>query len=69
MITKRQKELLDFIKGFYLENGYGPSYEEMKDALGLAAKSHIHYMIKSLEIRGFVRRLPNMARSIEVIDK
>ncbi len=69
MITKRQKELIDFIKEFYLENGYGPSYDEMKDALGLAAKSNIHTMIKSLEVRGFVRRLPHMARSIEVIDK
>lgn len=67
MITKRQKELLDFIKAFTKKNGYCPSYEEMRVSLNLASRSGVHKLVESLEVRGKIKRLPNMARAIEVI--
>lgn len=67
MLTKKQKDLLLLIDTRIRAVGVPPSYDEMKDALGLASKSGIHRLITALEERGFVRRLPNKARALEVI--
>src|SRR6186713_999700 len=67
MLTRKQQELLLFIHERMKESGVPPSFDEMKDALDLASKSGIHRLITALEERGFIRRLPNRARAIEVI--
>ena len=67
MLTRKQLELLMFIHERVKEAGIPPSFDEMKDALDLRSKSGIHRLIKALEERGFIRRLPNRARAIEVV--
>ena len=67
MLTKKQIELLRFINERLKEDGVPPSFDEMKDALDLRSKSGIHRLIMALEERGFIRRLPNRARALEVI--
>ncbi|MET0867080.1 MAG: repressor LexA, partial [Pseudorhodoplanes sp.] len=67
MLTRKQLELLRFINERLKEAGVPPSFDEMKDALDLRSKSGIHRLITALEERGFIRRLPNRARAIEVI--
>jgi repressor LexA len=67
MLTKKQLELLRFIHERLKEAGVPPSFDEMKDALDLRSKSGIHRLITALEERGFIRRLANRARAIEVI--
>lgn len=67
MLTRKQHELLLFIHDRLKESGIPPSFDEMKDALDLASKSGIHRLITALEERGFIRRLPNRARALEVI--
>ena len=67
MLTRKQYELLVFVHGRLKETGVPPSFDEMKDALDLRSKSGIHRLIKALEERGFIKRLPNRARAIEVI--
>jgi len=67
MLTQKQFELLRFIHERLKEKSVPPSFDEMKDALNLRSKSGIHRLITALEERGFVRRLPNRARAIEVI--
>src|SRR5262245_11049883 len=67
MLTRKQFELLRFIHERLKEAGIPPSFDEMKDALDLRSKSGIHRLITALEERGFIRRLPNRARAIEVI--
>ncbi len=67
MLTRKQHELLRFIHERLKEAGIPPSFDEMKDALGLQSKSGIHRLITALEERGFIRRLPNRARALEVI--
>ncbi len=67
MLTQKQKDLLVLIDKKIKANGVPPSYDEMKDALGLASKSGIHRLITALEERGFIRRLPNKARALEVL--
>ena len=67
MLTRKQHELLMFIQERLKESGVPPSFDEMKDALDLRSKSGIHRLIKALEERGFIRRLPNRARAVEVI--
>jgi repressor LexA len=67
MLTRKQLELLRFINERLTESGVPPSFDEMKDALDLRSKSGIHRLITALEERGFIRRLPNRARAIEVI--
>jgi repressor LexA len=67
MLTRKQHELLMFINERLKESGVPPSFDEMKDALDLRSKSGIHRLIKALEERGFIRRLPNRARAIEVV--
>lgn len=67
MLTRKQYDLLVFIQQRLTETGIPPSFDEMKDALDLASKSGIHRLITALEERGFIRRLPNRARAMEVI--
>lgn len=67
MLTRKQHELLMFIHQRMKESGIPPSFDEMKDALDLASKSGIHRLITALEERGFIRRLANRARALEVI--
>ncbi len=67
MLTAKQHELLHFIQQKLDASGISPSFEEMKEALGLKSKSGIHRLIRALEERGFLRRLPNRARALEVI--
>lgn len=67
MLTTKQQELLSFIQIRLDEGGVSPSFEEMKEALDLRSKSGIHRLINALEERGFIRRLPNRARALEVL--
>ncbi len=67
MLTRKQYELLMFIHERVKEAGVPPSFDEMKDALDLRSKSGIHRLITALEERGFIRRLPNRARALEVL--
>ncbi len=67
MLTKKQNELLRFINERLKESGVPPSFDEMKEALDLRSKSGIHRLIMALEERGFIRRLPNRARALEVL--
>jgi len=66
MLTKKQFELLTFINRRLSESGVSPSFEEMKEALGLKSKSGIHRLITGLEERGFIKRLAHRARALEV---
>src|SRR6476620_346621 len=66
MLTRKQYELLLFINDRLGEGGVSPSFDEMKDALGLKSKSGVHRLITGLEERGFIRRLPHRARALEV---
>jgi len=67
MLTRKQHELLCLIHDRLREDGVPPSFDEMKEALDLRSKSGIHRLIMALEERGFIRRLPNRARAIEVL--
>jgi repressor LexA len=67
VLTPKQHELLMFIHERLRESGVPPSFDEMKDALDLKSKSGIHRLITALEERGFIRRLPNRARAMEVV--
>ncbi len=67
MLTAKQHELIRFIQERLAETGISPSFEEMKEALDLKSKSGVHRLISALEERGFIRRLPNRARALEVI--
>jgi repressor LexA len=67
MLTRKQHELLLYIHQRLGETGVSPSFEEMKDALDLKSKSGVHRLISALEERGFIRRLANRARALEVL--
>jgi repressor LexA len=67
MLTKKQHELIRFIQARLEESGVSPSFEEIKEALDLKSKSGVHRLISALEERGFIRRLPNRARALEVL--
>jgi repressor LexA len=67
MLTRKQHDLLRFIHDRLREDGVPPSFDEMKDALDLRSKSGVHRLIMALEERGFIRRLPNRARAIEIV--
>jgi repressor LexA len=69
MLTKKQHELLLFINRRLADDGVSPSFEEMKEALGLKSKSGIHRLISGLEERGFIRRLAHRARALEVLKR
>lgn len=67
MLTRKQHELIRFIQVRLEETGVSPSFEEMKETLDLKSKSGVHRLISALEERGFIRRLPNRARALEVL--
>ncbi|GAA6207749.1 transcriptional repressor LexA [Cognatishimia sp. WU-CL00825] len=67
MLTKKQRDLLEFIHTRLQKDGVPPSFDEMKDALDLRSKSGIHRLITALEERGFIRRLAHRARAIEIV--
>jgi repressor LexA len=67
MLTAKQRELLLFIDSRLKQGGISPSFDEMREALDLKSKSGVHRLISALEERGFIRRLPNRARALEVV--
>ena len=67
MLTSKQRELLLFIHQRLGDEGVSPSFDEMREALDLKSKSGVHRLISALEERGFIRRLPNRARALEVV--
>ena len=67
MLTRKQSELLEYLTTHLSMNDVPPSFYEMLDALGLASKSGIHRLVSGLEERGYIRRLPNRARAIEIL--
>ncbi|MEI9850679.1 MAG: transcriptional repressor LexA [Sphingomonas sp.] len=67
MLTRKQHELICFINDRLNDTGVSPSFEEMKEALDLKSKSGVHRLISALEERGFIRRLANRARALEVL--
>lgn len=66
MLTKKQKELFDYLKYYISSNEISPSFEEMKNAVNLKSKSGIHRLITSLEQRGYIKRLKHKARAMEI---
>jgi len=66
MLTKKQKELFDYLTVYISKNSISPSFEEMKNAVNLKSKSGIHRLITSLEQRGFIKRLKHKARAMEI---
>ncbi len=67
MLTSKQRELLLFVQERLGKTGISPSFDEMREALELKSKSGVHRLISALEERGFIRRLPNRARALEVL--
>jgi repressor LexA len=67
-LTARQLQLLDFIKAYIAEHGIAPSFDEMVVALGVSTKSVIHRHLKKLEGRGYILRIPALARAIHVFE-
>src|SRR5215212_3075898 len=68
-LTRRQKEVLDFIDSFCRENGYSPSYEEIARGLKLASLATVHKHLSALESKHYIRRGFNQSRSVEVAPK
>ena len=68
MLTAKQRDLLNFLKRYQDEFDHAPSFDEMKDAIGLKSKSGIHRLVSALEERGHIRRLANRARAIEIVE-
>jgi repressor LexA len=68
-LTRRQREVLDFICGFVEENGYPPTHEEIQFEVGLSSKSHVHFYLKALEREGYIERAPNIPRGIRLTRK
>lgn len=67
-LTSRQRDCLDAIKAFGAAYGYGPSYHDIAVLLGITSKGYVSALIDALAERGFIRRVPTRARSIEVVD-
>jgi repressor LexA len=67
MLTRKQSELLAYLKAHMQEHDVPPSFDEMRGALGLASKSGVHRLVSGLEERGYIRRLANRARAIEIL--
>ena len=68
-VTKRQKEVLDFITSYVRDHGYSPSYEEMADGLALASVATVHKHVSALQAKDYLKRAPNLSRSLEVTSK
>jgi len=69
MLTPKLKNLLEYLACYIKKHGYAPTYEQMADAMLLSSKSGIARMVVVLEKRGYIRRIPNSARAIEIINK
>lgn len=69
MLTQKQYRLFQFIEKTLIDKGVSPSFEEMKEYMGLKSKSGIHRLISSLENKGFIRHLPNQARALEIVPR
>ena len=67
MLTKKQKELFDYLKTYVAKNSISPSFEEMRIAVNLKSKSGIHGLVTSLEQRGFIKRLKHKARAMQIL--
>ena len=67
MLTRKQSELLTYLSDHMQQHDVPPSFDEMRDALGLASKSGVHRLVSGLEERGHIRRLANRARAIEIL--
>ncbi|MCX8501092.1 MAG: transcriptional repressor LexA [Alphaproteobacteria bacterium] len=67
MLTYKQAQLLRYLDHHLRNEGYSPSFDEMKDALDIRSKSGVHRLLEALEERGFIRRLKHRARAIEVV--
>lgn len=67
MLTRKQSELLTYLSSHMEKNDVPPSFDEMRNALGLASKSGVHRLVSGLEERGYIRRLANRARAIEIL--
>jgi repressor LexA len=65
-LTKRRREVLDFICEYVEENGYPPAHEEIQFEVGLSSKSHVHFYLKALEREGYIERAPNIPRGIRL---
>jgi len=68
MLTRKQNELLTYLRNHIEQHDVPPSFDEMRNALGLASKSGIHRLISGLEERGYIRRLANRARAIQILE-
>ncbi len=66
-LTKRQKEILDYIEGFIVERGYAPSFEEIAEAFGYSSLATVHEHLSNLERKGYIRKSYNESRSIELV--
>jgi repressor LexA len=66
-LTRRQKQVLDFLVGFINRNGYSPSFEEIGEGLRLSSLATVHKHLQTLEKKGFIRRGYNQSRSVEVV--
>ena len=66
-MTPRHKECLDFIREFWDVYGYAPSYDEIREALGAKSKASVSGLLSKLEERGYIKRIPNLARSVRVV--
>ena len=67
MLTGKQHQLLSYLIDYQAEKDITPSFDEMRAAIGLASKSGIHRLVSALEERGYIRKLPNRARAIEIL--
>ena len=67
MLTEKQHQLLSFLIEHQAEHDISPSFDEMREAVGLASKSGIHRLISGLQERGYIRKLANRARAIEIL--
>ena len=67
MLTNRQRDLLGYIEAHIFRTGLAPTFSEMREAMSLKSKSSIHRLLEGLEHRGFIRRLPNRARALEIV--
>ena len=67
MLTRKQSELLAYLSNYMEQHDVSPSFDEMRNALGLASKSGVHRLVSGLEERGYIRRLANRARAIEIL--
>ncbi len=66
-LTKRQKEILDYIEGFIDEQGYAPSFEEIAESFGYSSLATVHEHLSNLERKGYIRKSYNESRSIELV--